>query len=127
MDKMTTHDENNRLIGEHFEPFATLPQSSELGVLDDLIRSPKGFWYYFRDEEHEWTPCNFYHDEAANAQVLEALPASQISFNPEMKVWTVLADAWNHGYTFIENHDRRTAICEAAVKWIKQEKTNAGR
>ena len=64
-----TRDEKNRKIAEALEPFNSLPQSSELGILDEIIHSPKRAWYYIRDKEHQWMPCNFYRSEEANALV----------------------------------------------------------
>lgn len=68
-----------------------------------------------------WTPPDFYTDEAANALLVEKVSTDcKYDFSLE-KRYDSMWEVWSGGYFLAESDDRKTAICEAALKRIDEE------
>ena len=68
---------------------------------------------------------DFFTDEAANARVLEKIPYVQLSYS-EIQQWSV---SWSNsiGRTRTSQHmDRKTAICEAALRLMVEKPREQG-
>lgn len=121
-----TRSEKNRKIAEALEPHQSVFDWAIANPkLNKLLRqpSPKGAWI-LRNLANVLEPCDFYADEPANALVLEAMLSQEDIALHFMKrngrlqltlfrgIHGINADAGTEFYG-----DRKTAICEAFLKW----------
>lgn len=129
-----TKDEKNRQIAEGLFGWKMIEgYHPEI----DGPRSDPGRWHLRRRWILDGKPMaceecgdfpDFHTDEAANALVLEKMPRGQVSFHPakfyldgKLKTeshWVCLPNFVDDKYLYVSNPDRKTAICEAALKFI---------
>ena len=80
-----------------------------------------GFTQWSRHTGQKPVP-DFYTDEEASALVLEKMPRGTIS-RQDNGQWECSVNAFLHGPYIRNQEDRKTAICEAALKLIKEDNT----
>ena len=118
-----TRSEKNKKIAEALEPLAKakLKRSNGVVTTEAGIWTAGAGWNSLPEARVKYfhPAFDFYTDEAANAMVLEAMPAVELYRHPpdsDAGIWRCRPDCGLDDNTV--HPDRKTAICEAFLKWI---------